>query len=287
MSKSVYLSPSTQEKNIGVDGYKSEEFRMNQIADIVEKTLKQHNVIIYRNKPNMTLYDVVRDSNFKKPDIHVPIHSNAFDKKSRGCEIFCYKKLSTSRGFNLAKELYKNLEKITPTSDRGIKEGYNFYGTKKHMYEVAYTKCPAALIEIAFHDNKEDAKWIMENIPEIGESISKGILSYFKIPFNEKETESKLPEFPVTEEAKAILQKNSKHSNDWITFFEKNTHINLSGLIEILNYKFVEAESNYLALMKSTKDKNIIMEKTINELIKKTNELQELIKKLSSQDIFK
>ena len=116
MAKSVYLSPSTQEKNIGVDGYKSEEFRMNQITDIVEKILKQHNVIIYRNKPNMTLSSVVRDSNSKKPDVHVAIHSNASNKISRGCEIFCYKKLPTSRGFNLAKELYKNISKITPTS---------------------------------------------------------------------------------------------------------------------------------------------------------------------------
>ena len=54
MSKTIYLSPSTQEKNIGKGNYKSEEYQMNKVCDITVKVLKQHGVVVYRNKPTMT-----------------------------------------------------------------------------------------------------------------------------------------------------------------------------------------------------------------------------------------
>lgn len=202
MAKSVYLSPSTQEKNIGVDGYKSEEYRMNQITDVVESELKRHGITVYRNKPNMRLSEVVRDSNNKNADIHFAIHSNAFNKKARGCEIFCYKK--SGNGYKLAKLVYQYISALTPSPDRGIKEGYNFYGIGKHMYEVYKTKMPANLIEIAFHDQPDDAKWIMENIDLIGIGISKGILDYFDIKY--------IPyQFTFTEEIlKDIIEESKK-----------------------------------------------------------------------------
>lgn len=181
MSKSVYLSPSTQEKNIGAGNYGTEEKRCNQICDTTEKVLKQHGVIVYRNKPTMTLKEVVADSNKKKADIHVAIHTNAFNKVSRGCEVFCHK--FNSEGHKLAKMLYAEIAPLTPTPDRGVKQGYNFYGAGKHMYEVAQTTMPAALIEIAFHDNFFDAVWILSNIENIGIAIAKGILKHLGISY--------------------------------------------------------------------------------------------------------
>jgi N-acetylmuramoyl-L-alanine amidase len=55
------------------------------------------------------------------------------------------------------------------------------------MYELAHTIAPAALIEIAFHDNLEDAKWIMSNIKIIGTEIAKGILDYLEIKYQQPE----------------------------------------------------------------------------------------------------
>ena len=37
----IFLSPSTQEFNIGYGDFGSEEYRMNRIADIVERLLKE------------------------------------------------------------------------------------------------------------------------------------------------------------------------------------------------------------------------------------------------------
>ena len=41
-------------------------------------------------------------------------------------------------------------------------------------------------MEVAFHDNPEDAKWILENIEPIGTALAKGLLKYFRIPLQEE-----------------------------------------------------------------------------------------------------
>jgi N-acetylmuramoyl-L-alanine amidase len=180
-TKSVYLSPSLQKDNIGIGDYGSECFRMNLVADVVEETLKKHRVTVYRNKPDMTLGQVVVDSNIKKPNIHFAIHSNANDGKTRGGEVFCHR--FGGEGERLARAIYKELEPITPSKDRGVKEGCNHYGPGKPLYELAKTTAPAALVEIAFHDNKEDAMWIISNLEVIGIALARGVLAYFGIQF--------------------------------------------------------------------------------------------------------
>ena len=59
MSKSVYLSPSMQENNVGVLNYGTEETRMNQIADVVQKVLQDYGVDVYRNRPEWSLGQAV------------------------------------------------------------------------------------------------------------------------------------------------------------------------------------------------------------------------------------
>jgi hypothetical protein len=73
---------------------------------------------------------------------------------------------------------------MTPTSDRGVKEGYKLYNGQP-MYELAYTNAPACLVEVAYHDNIDDAIWIINNIENIGIALAKGILEYFGIAYNQ------------------------------------------------------------------------------------------------------
>ena len=70
--KRIYLSPSAQENNVGAGSYGTEEQRMNQLCDLVEKKLKGR-YQIYRNRPEMSLQQIVADSNAKKPDIHLAL----------------------------------------------------------------------------------------------------------------------------------------------------------------------------------------------------------------------
>ena len=157
----VYISPSVQHFNIGQNGYGSEEERMNEVADIVEYELQRHGLTTARNDPSMTLQEVVADSNALNPTVHVAIHSNAADGNARGSEIYTHR--FGGEGEILARDIYKYLEDLTPTSDLGVKEGrLSFNG--KGMYELKNTIAPAVLMEIAFHDNTEDAQFVIDNV---------------------------------------------------------------------------------------------------------------------------
>lgn len=178
MRKVVYLSPSMQEWNIGAGNYGTEEKRMNEVADVVQAELERHRVTVYRNHPEWDLKAMVDDSNRRKPDIHFAIHSNALNTRKRGCEIFAY--APGGEGEKLARAVYAQLEPLTPSADRGVK-------FSKTLYELKHTKAPSALVEVAFHDNPQDAQWIMENFAYIGIAIAKGILNYLELPYQPEE----------------------------------------------------------------------------------------------------
>lgn len=168
----VYISPSTQEHNIGAGSYGTEEKQMNLIADTVVQLLQYNHLEVYRNKPTMTLAQAVEDSNSKNPDIHFAIHSNAGGGRARGGEVF----YTSEKGKKLASAVYKYLEPLTPTADRGVKK-------HEHLYELNKTEAVASLTEVAFHDNPEDAAFIMTHIQELGEAIAHGICDYFGVEF--------------------------------------------------------------------------------------------------------
>ncbi len=183
----VYISPSVQHFNIGVGGYGSEESRMNLVADILEYELNRHGLTTARNNPAMTLTEVVADSNSKNPTVHVALHSNALDGTARGAEVYAHRFGTNSE--ILATDVYEEIEKIAPTPGLGVKEGYiQFNG--QGMFELKNTISPAILIEYAFHDNPEDATFIIDNIYELGVATAKGVLEYFGIPYNEDSEEN-------------------------------------------------------------------------------------------------
>jgi N-acetylmuramoyl-L-alanine amidase len=142
---------------------------MNLTADFVMSMLKEKGFEVYRNKPEMTLTQVVNDSNSKNVDLHIAIHSNAYNGDDRGCEVWHY--TFSPKGKKLAQYIYNELSSITPTSDRGIK---NTIG----LYELRKVKAVSVIIEVAFHDNIDDANWIYSHKKMIAESIVKGICNY-------------------------------------------------------------------------------------------------------------
>jgi len=176
----VYLSPSLQEFNVGVGNYGTEEQRMNLVAEVVEYELQRHGLSTARNDPGMTLAQAVQDSNAIRPRVHVAIHSNAANGLARGAEIYAHR--FGGAGEQLARDIYDYLSPLTPTEDLGVKEGYLTFGGQG-MYELRRTVAPAVLIEVAFHDNPDDAQFIIDNTYEIGRAISQGILQNFGITY--------------------------------------------------------------------------------------------------------
>ena len=47
-------------------------------------------------------------------------------------------------------------------------------------YEILFTDSPVCLVEVEFHDNPEQAEWIIQNTSGLAESIADGIIEYFQ-----------------------------------------------------------------------------------------------------------
>lgn len=213
MIPSIYLSPSTQEHNIGYGNYGSELMRMNQITDVIAKHLDASGLLYYRNNSNWTLDQVINDSNQKKPDIHFSIHSNAGGGSGALCLIYDW----NGEREKFAKIIYEKLSAITPMKDNGIR-------LAPKLAELRRTTAPACLIEVAFHDRKEDAQWIMDNIDLIGRELAKGICQYFDVKFISasdqlfrvrktwSDSKSQLGAFRVLENAKKLVDSNPEYS---------------------------------------------------------------------------
>ena len=53
------------------------------------------------------------------------------------------------------------------------------------LRELRRTNAPSVLVEVAYHDNVEDANWIKNNIQPIARALSRSLADYFGIPFVE------------------------------------------------------------------------------------------------------
>ena len=174
----VYLSPSVQEYNQFHSGGTEEQY-MNLIADAIEPYLIASGIEFGRNNPNKPLGDAINESNMGNYDLHVAIHSNAAPEnlsgQIRGTDI--YYSTNSYYGREFAKILQNNFKNIYPTPDE-----VEILPTTT-LREIRRTTAPAALIEVAYHDNPEDEAWIKNNINQIAEAIALSIAEYFGVPF--------------------------------------------------------------------------------------------------------
>lgn len=170
----IYLSPSTQEYNLFVtEG--NEEYWMNQIVDAMIPYLQQFGISYYRNTPDMTAGSSIRDSNARNVDFHLAIHSNASvpgqEGRNRGVIAFYYP--GSINGERMANILVENFRQIYPLPDLVRAVPITTLG------EVSRTNAPSVLLEVAYHDNVEDANWITSNIDTIARTIAESVNQYF------------------------------------------------------------------------------------------------------------
>ena len=178
----VYLSPSNQNNNLGVSevGYTNEEKEMNDLTDYIEKRLKEYGVIVYRNDGYSGINRWTQDSTYLGVDLHLAIHSNASEEHTvYGIETWVND--ATSSTYSLAQKIQNGLiniyyNKEDELANRGVKYAQGSLGEVNPLL----TPC-GILVEVAHHDYKEDAEWIMNNKEHIGNTIADSILEYFQI----------------------------------------------------------------------------------------------------------
>lgn len=179
----VYLSPSNQGKNYGISdvGYTTEKEQMNLLADYLEKYLKDAGIKVYRNNPNdpIGINSWLYESNMKKSDFHFAIHSNAsVEHTAHGIEI--YVDNPTSKCLSIASNIYNNLYDIYPNKDEKSNRGVKFARGSLGEVNDDFIKC-GALIEVAYHDDYNDAKWIVQNKEEIAKNLADTIIDFYQV----------------------------------------------------------------------------------------------------------
>ena len=172
----VFLSPSNQYDNVYAYGNTTEGVQCGKIADACKIALERSGVDVMLMHDE-SMQTKCAESNKFDADLHVPIHTNAFNGKVMGTRMFCYS--SGGKGMTACKAIFARLAPITPGESENIQVNADYY-------EVRVPAAPTAYIECEFHDTVEGAKWIVENTVLIGETIARGICDYFGVKFVEK-----------------------------------------------------------------------------------------------------
>lgn len=174
----IFLSPSTQEGNPYIIGG-NEEYYMNLVADAMEPYLRSSGIEFTRNNRNQSTSQAIRDSNAGNYDLHLALHSNAAPPANsgnvRGTDVYYYP--TSTAGKRAATIIADNFKKIYPIPSRVRTVPTTTLG------EIRLVRAPSVLVEIAYHDNVEDATWIRDNIDNIAVNLVQSLTQYFGIPF--------------------------------------------------------------------------------------------------------
>lgn len=171
--KKIYLSPSDQFDNVYACGGTNEATQCRKIANACEVALKRCGFEV-KNGQSGSYVDRAKESNAWDADLHVPIHTNAFNGKVTGLRAFYYSEGGES--YRICKAIYNILAPFTPgTSDNMT--------MNQDLYEMYATNCASVYLECEFHDSPNMAKWIIEHTTEIGETIAKGICNYYNVAY--------------------------------------------------------------------------------------------------------
>ena len=177
MSYKVYLSPSNQTNNRYAYGNTTEAAQCGKIADACRSALERSGVAV-KVGHMLPMQDKCKESSAFGANLHVPIHTNAFNGTVSGSRMFCFN--SSGEGMKACKAIFARLAPVTPGTSENIR-------VDASLYEVRVPSAPSAYIECEFHDNAATARWIVEHTVDIGEAIAHGICDYFGVTYKEKE----------------------------------------------------------------------------------------------------
>ena len=181
MGKKVYISPSSQPANVYAVGNTNEQDQCRKIGAALEKKLA---ALGFTAKAGLrgTMYTRVAESNAMGAALHLPIHTNACDGKVAGLRIMISKKGGEAE--QVAKAIMNRLAPITPGTSDGI-------SLRPALYEIKATKAPCVYVEVGFHDNKQEAKWIIEHTEDIAEAIAQGLCDHYGVTYTQTQTAQK------------------------------------------------------------------------------------------------
>ena len=180
--KKIYLSPSNQNGNMYAYGNTNEMEQCNRIAGYAKIALQRCGFDVRKAPMGQDMWKSINESNEWGADLHIPIHTNAYDGKASGTIVFVYDK--SPYVMKLAEPIYKYVQSVAiGTTDYGVR-------TYPELAELNATTAFAVYVECDFHDNKEVAKWIVENAQLIGEAIAMGVCEGYGVEYIPDKTDT-------------------------------------------------------------------------------------------------
>lgn len=173
MAKKIYLSPSNQRSNSYATGGTNEMAQCDKIAKATATALKRCGFDVKVGKSGDTMQNRCSESDSFGADIHMPIHTNAYNGKvTGGTRIFCL----NSNGKGACDKVLKYLGAISPGTADSVK-----YETG--LYEINVPRALTVYVECEFHDTTTGANWIINNVSKIAEAICHGICDHFGVTY--------------------------------------------------------------------------------------------------------
>ena len=181
MSKKIYISPSDQTENRYAVGNTNEAEQCRKIAAALVDALERCG---FQSKTNYSdgsdaMDARISESNAWGADLHIPIHTNAFNGTVMGTRMFCH--TFGGVGYKVCQAVFAELTPITPGESDGIKE---YPG----LAEIRRVAAPTCYIEVGFHDNPTEAAWIIGNTAAVAEAICRGLCNYYGAAYLPPET---------------------------------------------------------------------------------------------------
>ena len=147
---------------------------MRRCADYLEAALKRCGCEVI-NAQYGNMYDRVKASNAWPADLHIALHTNGFNGKVAGTRVHCYPSEKSRR---IGRLLQDRIAPLSPgTSERLVESA--------GLYELRAPTMPAVLPEFGFHDNPEEAQWLIDNMETIAEETCRAVCAFFDVPYVE------------------------------------------------------------------------------------------------------
>ena len=179
MSKKIYISPSSQPGNLYAVGNTNEQVQCRRIAAALKEKLDRCGFATMAGLGG-TMYTRVAESNRWGAELHLPVHTNAFDGKVAGLRIMVAR--TGGEAEKIAQAIMDTLAPITPGTSDGI-------SVQTGLYEITNSSALCVYLEVGFHDEPQEAQWIIDHTDEIAEAIARGLCKYYGITYGEEAPE--------------------------------------------------------------------------------------------------
>lgn len=213
MINKIYLSPSNQDGNMYAGNITNECDNCNRIADAAKSALERCGFTVKKAPKGQAMSTSIAESNAWGADLHIPIHTNAFDTHASGTVVFVYS--TAAENMKYATPIYNAVQAAAPgTTDYGVR-------ANPGLSELCNTNAISVYIEVDFHDNPDIAPWLLKNADVVGEAIAQGVCNacgktYKPKIATEPITQQELSDADYAEIERQIRKDYEKKANEYI-----------------------------------------------------------------------